>query len=187
MARTSDRWKATFARSARGGDAVVETANGVVLVPGALPGERVELSPHIVEAGRGPRSTADPCACARHAGTPASRTLCRRATLRWLPVDDRQRRPSTGPSSRASCATRAGGYPAPTTRRSSGSRPLPQSSDTVAAPGSRGTATPSATGSSTRSGSPDIQRMHRVDGSRCARPGTTVRRLSCSVVCAGRR
>jgi 23S rRNA (uracil1939-C5)-methyltransferase len=28
----------------RGGDAVVETANGVVLVPGALPGERVELA-----------------------------------------------------------------------------------------------------------------------------------------------
>ena len=28
----------------RGGDAVVETPNGVVLVPGALPGERVELT-----------------------------------------------------------------------------------------------------------------------------------------------
>ena len=28
----------------RGGDAVVETPNGVVLVPGALPGERIELS-----------------------------------------------------------------------------------------------------------------------------------------------
>ena len=29
----------------RGGDAVVETSNGIVLVPGALPGERVELMP----------------------------------------------------------------------------------------------------------------------------------------------
>ncbi|MGB3050754.1 MAG: methyltransferase [Polyangiales bacterium] len=29
----------------RGGDAVVETLNGIVLVPGALPGERVELMP----------------------------------------------------------------------------------------------------------------------------------------------
>ncbi|MBW2161973.1 MAG: 23S rRNA (uracil(1939)-C(5))-methyltransferase RlmD, partial [Deltaproteobacteria bacterium] len=28
----------------RGGDAVVETPNGIVLVPGALPGERVELA-----------------------------------------------------------------------------------------------------------------------------------------------
>ena len=28
----------------RGGDAVVETPNGVVLVPGALPDERVELT-----------------------------------------------------------------------------------------------------------------------------------------------
>lgn len=29
----------------RGGDAVVETANGIVMVPGALPGERLELTP----------------------------------------------------------------------------------------------------------------------------------------------
>jgi len=28
----------------RGGDAVVETPDGVVLVPGALPGERIELA-----------------------------------------------------------------------------------------------------------------------------------------------
>ncbi|MFW2390078.1 MAG: hypothetical protein ACN4G0_17210, partial [Polyangiales bacterium] len=29
----------------RGGDAVVETPNGIVMVPGALPGERIELAP----------------------------------------------------------------------------------------------------------------------------------------------
>lgn len=36
---------------ARGGDAVVETAAGVVLVPGPLPGERIELEPRSAKRG----------------------------------------------------------------------------------------------------------------------------------------
>lgn len=38
---------------ARGGDAVVETPEGIVLVPGALPGERIELMPTPSKRGAG--------------------------------------------------------------------------------------------------------------------------------------
>lgn len=83
----------------RGGDAVVETPRGVVFVPGALPGERIELEPRPskrgVERGRlrrivreAPGRRAPPCAHApRCGGCPlmiADRELQRAIKLGFL-------------------------------------------------------------------------------------------------------
>ena len=121
----------------RGGDAVVETGEGVVLVPGALPGERVEFEPTSSKRGaaRGRLIRVLGASAERREPACPDAKRCGGCPL-MIASPDLQRDIKQG-----FVRTRAAGCPVPLKRRSNGSRRL-RTSDTAAGRGSHGTVKP---------------------------------------------